>query len=121
MSGAAPAVPPLHGPDGPPIARDVRMIALKVQGAQGESGLRLESGRDVHLRWPTWKGTLRVLAMHDGQGTYEVSVWLPGKDAPVKRAVLKKKGAAVTLVPGKDVPEGYFGTAERPVKFILDE
>lgn len=46
---------------------------------------------------------------------------LPGKNTPLKRGVLKKKGAALTLVPGKDVPADYFGAAGRPVKFILDE
>ncbi|WNZ60115.1 hypothetical protein QEG98_29450 [Myxococcus sp. MxC21-1] len=46
---------------------------------------------------------------------------LPGKNTPLKRGVLKKKGAALTLVPAKDVPAGYFGAAGHPVKFILDE
>ncbi len=31
------------------------------------------------------------------------------------------QGAALTLVPGKDVPADCFSAAGRPVKFILDE
>ncbi|NOJ54749.1 MULTISPECIES: hypothetical protein [Myxococcus] len=31
------------------------------------------------------------------------------------------QGAALTLVPGKGVPEDCCGAAGRPVKFILDE
>jgi len=97
------------------------MVALKVRDGRGTTDLRVESGSEVHVRWPDWKGALRVLATRGDSGNYEVSVGLPGTATPLKRAVLKKKGAALTLVPGKDVPSGYFGAAGHPVKFILDE
>lgn len=97
------------------------MVALKVQDGRGTTALRVESGSEVQVRWPDWQGMLRVLATRQDSGSYEVAVWLPGKDAPLKRGVLKKKGAALTLVPGKDVPAGYFGAAGHPVKFTLDE
>ncbi|NVJ07288.1 hypothetical protein HUW63_18830 [Myxococcus sp. AM001] len=121
VPGATWALPPPCGPNDPPVSCDAKMVALKVQDGRGTTALRVESGNEVHVRWPDWKGTLRVVTTRNDSGSYEVSVGLPGETASLKRAVLKKKGAALTLVPGKDVPAGYFGAAGHPVKFILDE
>ncbi|GHG62379.1 hypothetical protein [Comamonas sp. JC664] len=115
------ALPPPCGPNDPPASCDAKMVALKVQDGRGTTALRVESGSEVHVRWPEWQGTLRVQATREASGAYSVSIGLPGKATPVKRGVLKKEGAAVTLVSGKDVPAGYFGPVGRAVKFILDE
>ncbi|GEL72946.1 hypothetical protein MVI01_47300 [Myxococcus virescens] len=121
VPGVTWALPPPCGPNDPPAFCDAKMVALLVQAGRGANALRVESGSEVQVRWPDWKGALRLQATRSDSGTYEVSVGLPGKNTPLKRGVLKKKGAALTLVPGKDVPAGYFGAAGHPVKFILDE
>jgi hypothetical protein len=116
------AAPPPCKPGDHPTWCDPKMVAMKLQDAQGTIDIRLENGAPILWQRPAWKGKLNVQAERGSKGLTQVTIWLPlGETEKRLLSVTLRKGEAATIIAGRHVPADYFGPSAAPVKFILDE
>lgn len=96
------------------------MVAMKFRNAGQVSDIRLADGNDTYWQAKGWLGALVLRAVRTPSGQIQLTVSLPEAKSPLKIALLKK-GEALTILSGRDVPKGYVGRGEASVAFISDE
>lgn len=116
---AAWAVPPPCKAGQPPEWCSPEMVAMKYIGPEGSSDIRLANGADVFWQGPGWKTALVLRAARLPDGRLRLQVSLAEGQAPRVSRILRK-GEAVTLTAGKEVPKGFFGT-QTTATFVDDD
>ncbi len=95
------------------------MVALKFDDGSGVAEIRMGTGARTFWKADGWSGPLEAVAERT-IGGIKLTIWVRGKESPVREVILKK-GERTQIVPGKDVPPGYFGAKNAPAIFIADE
>lgn len=113
------AVPPPCQKGEPPEWCSPEMVAMKYVGAKGSSDIRLGNGTDVFWQAEGWKGSLVLNAERLSDGRLRVRVSLSEGSSSVVTKTLRK-GAALILTAGKEVPSGFFGP-QTTVAFVDDD
>ncbi|WP_254038369.1 hypothetical protein [Myxococcus guangdongensis] len=95
-------------------------MALRLEDAAGVLDIKQANGEVIPWRRTAWKGPLVVRVERQSDKTVKVSIGLQEGDSvrELKSASLKK-GESVSIRPGVEVPEGFFGTNAKPVKFTI--
>lgn len=102
------AIPPPCKQGEPPEWCSPEMIAMKYVGAKESSDIRLGNKADVFWKAEGWKGSLVLNAERLADGRVRVKISLSEGSSPLVTRTLRK-GAAVILTAGKEVPSGFFG------------
>jgi hypothetical protein len=113
------AVPPPCKKGEPPEWCSPEMVAMKYLGPGGSSDIRLGNGTDVFWQAEGWKGSLVLNAQRLSDGQLRVKVSRSEGGSSVVTRTLRK-GAALILTAGKEVPNGFFG-AQTTATFVDDD
>lgn len=119
IASRALAVPPPCKNGEPPEWCNPEMIAMKYVGPRGSSDIRLGNGTDVFWQAEGWKGTLILTAERLSDGRVRVKIALAGANSPPVTRTLRK-GEALVLTAGQDVPRGFFGP-QTTATFVDDD